>query len=168
MALDQHAQVVQLVEGVEVQRRHLPAELREHLHEAFLLQPLQGLAQRRAAHGDALGEFGLGEAVARHQLEIEDQLARRLVGLLGERSGGRSAEGATGVVHSVESMRLTCAATIFQPTPAKRTQVWLCRPSLWVSLRRNCVCTTAKSRPKLLMRNSCSVRVKVGASTVAR
>lgn len=44
------------------------------------------------------------------------------------------------------SIRLTCAATTRQPS-ARRTQVWLCRPSLGLPSRRNSVIAVAKSRP---------------------
>ena len=87
VGLQQDAQVVQRVEGVEVQRRHLPAQLGEDLQEALTLQPLQGLAQGGAADGDALGEVRLREAFARHQHEVVDQLLDFAVGLLGQRGG---------------------------------------------------------------------------------
>ena len=70
--LEHDAQVVQVLEHLEVERADLPAGSKVHLHEAFALQPEQRLADRRARDAQAGGDLGLGEAVAGHQAELGD------------------------------------------------------------------------------------------------
>src|SRR6185295_11333267 len=122
--LEHDAQVVELLEPAEVDRQHVPAELGLDAEEALVAEAKQRLAHRRAAHAEALAELGLGEAVAGDELEIVDLRLERVVDLLGQlaRADGGFARRAHGAI------RLTCAATTRQPS-AKRTQVWLCRPT---------------------------------------
>src|SRR5207244_1751489 len=106
--------------------------------EAFVAQAEQRLAHRRAAHAQALAELGLREAVAGDEAEVVDLRLDRVVDLVGElaarlaagqaRHGAHDAEGADGADGADGAITLTCAATTFQPS-AKRTQVWLCRPT---------------------------------------
>ena len=89
--LEHDAQVVELLEPAEVDRQHVPAELGLDAEEAFVAQPKQRLAHRRAAHAEALAELGLGEAVAGDELEVVDLRLQRVVDLLGELAAARAA-----------------------------------------------------------------------------
>ena len=71
-AFQHHAQVVDVVERLEVERPHAPAALRVHLQVALALQAEQRLAHRRARHARAARHLVLGEAGARQQAELED------------------------------------------------------------------------------------------------
>ena len=81
---DQHAEVIQFVEFLEIQGRHEPADLGHGFDKAFVLQALQGLTQGRAADLDLLCEFGFGQAVAGHQVKIKYALLDPRIGLIGE------------------------------------------------------------------------------------
>ena len=70
--------------------RHEGAGLREDLDEAFLLQPDQRLAHRRAAHSETGGQILLRQRRSRPQLHVED-LAPELV--LHHRGGSRTPRG---------------------------------------------------------------------------
>ena len=96
MALDQDAQVVALVEDVEVKRRDLPASLGDDLQKALARQALQGLAQRRAADGQTPGPLAFAAAVTRHQRKVEDQMLELGVGLIGQGDGLGSLGGGWG------------------------------------------------------------------------
>jgi hypothetical protein len=95
-----HAQVVELLELVEVERQHAPAAAKQHLDEALLLQPEQRLAHRRARHAQAFADLVLGEAVAGHQLELGDVALELRVHLVGARTehGGRRVRGEVGAM----------------------------------------------------------------------
>jgi hypothetical protein len=84
--LQHHAQVVQLLELVEVERQHAPAAAKQHLDETFLLQPEQRLPHRRARHAEPLADLVLGEAVAGHQLEFGNVALELFVHLVGARA----------------------------------------------------------------------------------
>ncbi len=92
----QHAQVVELVEAVEVEGQHAPAGAEQHLHETLLLQADQRLAHRRARHVQALAELVLGEAVAGQQVKVGDVALELLVHLVGARRRCRGAGGVRG------------------------------------------------------------------------
>ena len=93
-----HAQVVQLLELVEIEGQHAPAAAEQHLDEAFLLQPHQRLAHRRARHAEPVAQLVLGEAVTGHELEFGHIALELRVDLVraraeGGRAGGRSPVG---------------------------------------------------------------------------
>ena len=71
-----------------VDRRHQHAAARMDLDEAFELQPLQRLADRRPATAQLLAELVLGDHRARPQLARDDHLLERAIGDLGQRPGG--------------------------------------------------------------------------------
>ncbi len=77
--LEDDAQVVELLEAAEVDRQHVPAELRLDAEKALVAQAKQRLAHRRAADAEALAELGLGEAVAGDELEVVDLRLERVV-----------------------------------------------------------------------------------------
>ena len=85
--LEHDAQVVELLELVEVDRHDVPADLGLDVEEALVAQAKQRLAHRRAADAQALAELGLGEAVAGDELEVVDLRLQRGVDLLGEVAG---------------------------------------------------------------------------------
>ena len=82
--LEHHAQVVELVELAEVDRLDEPAGLGLHVQEAFVAQPEQRLAHRRARHADALADLGFGEAVAGHPGEVVQLGLELRIDLLGQ------------------------------------------------------------------------------------
>ena len=84
--LQHHAQVVELLELVEVEGQHAPAAAEQHFDEAFLLQPEQRLAHRRARDAQPLADLVLGEAVAGHQAELGDVALELRVDLVGARA----------------------------------------------------------------------------------
>ena len=79
LQLQHGAQVVELLEALELQRADLPATAKVHLHLPLALQAIQRLAHRRAAGRHALGDVALAEAIARQQAEFEDVLLELLV-----------------------------------------------------------------------------------------
>src|SRR5207302_7758573 len=79
-----HAQVVETVEQLEVERAHAPAAFRMHLEIAFALEAEQRLAHRRARHPRAARYLVLREARARQQPELEDVALQLAVDRLGE------------------------------------------------------------------------------------
>jgi hypothetical protein len=84
--LQHHAQVVELLELIEIEGQHAPAAAEQHLDEALLLQLEQRLAHRRARDAQALADLALGEAVARHQPEFGDVALELRVHLVGARA----------------------------------------------------------------------------------
>src|ERR1700760_3328428 len=86
-----------MIEQLEVERQHDPSAARGDVEIAFALQPEQRLADRRARDAETLGDLGLREAVAGHDLEVEDVLLELGVGAIGElRRGGCPGTGAIG------------------------------------------------------------------------
>ena len=122
--LQHHAQVVELLELLEVERQHAPAAAKQHLDVAFLLQAEQGLAHRRARDAQALAEFVLGEAVARHQLEVGHVALELLRRPRRRASGcgrlGRAGRGGRSVVHrgGLYQARRSAAARALPARPA--------------------------------------------------
>ena len=162
--LEYDAQVVELLELAEIDRQHVPANLRLDTEQAFVAQPKECLANRRAAHAEALTELSLRETVAGDELEVVNLRFQRVVYLLGQLAGA-PARSADAVVHDVNT--LTCAATTRQPS-SQRTQVWLCRPMPCMPGRVNSVMAVAKSLPKVVMTVFASVRARPLVDRAAR
>jgi hypothetical protein len=93
--LQHHAQVVELLELVEVERQHAPAAAKQHFDKALLLQPEQRLAHRRARHAEPLADFVLGETVAGHEDEVGHVALELRVDLVG--ACGNGGVGSSGV-----------------------------------------------------------------------
>ena len=136
------AQIVELIELIEVDRRDLPAAPETDFQIAFALQPEQAVAHRRARHAVVLRDAVLRKAVAGKQAKVEDIGLQLLINLLGKRIGRAAAPRASILRVSSRlvgssfimqgslffllsafqgsAMRLTCAATIFQPSAGPR------------------------------------------------
>ena len=84
--LEHHAQVVQLLEPLEVERQHPPAASKQHFDIAFLLQSEQRLPNRCPRHAEPFAQLVLGEAVAGDQAEFRDVALELLIDLVGARA----------------------------------------------------------------------------------
>ena len=81
--------VQQLVHVGARQRRHGQPRLlrtRSADDEPFLLQPLQRLAHRRAAHAESSRDLRLHDAAARREETLDDQVAQALIHLVRSRA----------------------------------------------------------------------------------
>ncbi|KAG1186159.1 hypothetical protein G6F35_014712 [Rhizopus arrhizus] len=96
----QHAaQLIEVVQRIEVQRLDQPAIALPHLKIAFAFQPEQRFAHGRAADLQAVRDLGFREAVARGKPEIQDVPFQRPVGRVGQRA--RHVDGGESGFHSV-------------------------------------------------------------------
>ena len=84
--LQHHAQVVELLELVEVERQHAPAAAEQHFDKAFLLQPEERLSHGRARDAEPLADFVLGEAVAGNEAEFGHVPLELRIDLVGART----------------------------------------------------------------------------------
>ena len=79
-----HAQVIQLLQAVEVDGPHKPAAFAFHLQPALIAQPKQRFAHGGAADAQALGQIAFAEAVAGHQHKVLQLLFQRGIDLVGQ------------------------------------------------------------------------------------
>ena len=110
--LQHHAQVVELLEAVEVDRAHEPAALALDFDQAFVAQTKQGFAHRRAADAQALRNVGLREAIAGDEQEVLQLLLERAVDMLGQQLAGLAcgASGAADCAQAGPGLRLDAPA----------------------------------------------------------
>lgn len=67
---------MRLLRGVDVDAAHQRGVLREHIHQAFLGKAQQGLAHRRLAHAEAVGQLLADQHGAGHEFEGKDGTAQ--------------------------------------------------------------------------------------------
>ena len=72
-----------------VERRHARVAVGRALDEAAVLQPRQGLADRRAADAQPRGQLGVAQLLAGLQRAVEDRVAQPRVGLVAQQHAGR-------------------------------------------------------------------------------
>ncbi len=94
--LEHDAQVVELIELVEVDGLDEPATLAFDFEKAFIAQAEQGFPHRRAADAQALSHLRFREAVAGQELEVVDQRLQLRIGVRGEIGAGGLANNRAG------------------------------------------------------------------------
>src|SRR6185369_14196006 len=115
--LEHEAQVVEVVEQLEVERPHAPAALCMDLDVALARETKKGLAHRRSRNAGASRDLVLREAAAGQQAELEDVALQRAVDRFREvlRRGKNRGPSPTfpRLVHAGSGV--DCQATICQP-----------------------------------------------------
>jgi hypothetical protein len=94
------AQLEHLVDLVDRELGYPRAPPREDLYQSVALEDPEGLADRAAADGEAVGEFLLVDPVARLQPAADDRVADDLCDLLGQRKCGGAGTGRPGEYRS--------------------------------------------------------------------